>query len=83
MHNAKATDEEIAKHVGGVMRAGKSRERLNAALRDSLRDADGILARGGIDDPVLRTELTQPPRLGHRGRLPDLDRPDDRATPDR
>jgi len=59
LHNAGGTDEEIAKHVGGVMRAGKSRERLNASIRDALRATDGILARGGIDDPVLRSELTR------------------------
>ena len=58
LHNAHADDDTIARHVDRVARA-EDPISLNAAIRDSLREADGILDRAGVTDPKLRSQLTR------------------------
>lgn len=58
MHNASFTDAEIAARVDEVARASSPND-LNAAIRNTLRDADGILARNGVDSPRVRSRVLQ------------------------
>jgi hypothetical protein len=58
LYNMKATDDEVSRHVSKVARS-KNPVELNAAIRGAFRDADGILARAGVDDPRWRDELTR------------------------
>jgi len=54
---AGATDEELSKHVGRIMRA-ENRIEINAGVVSSLKESGGILERGGIADQRLRSKLT-------------------------
>jgi hypothetical protein len=59
LYNVKGMeDETVERTVSRVARATNTPE-LNAAIRDALRDANGILAKEGITDSVLRSELVR------------------------
>jgi hypothetical protein len=55
LHNIGADTNTIAHHVDRVARA-ETPLQLNASIRQSLREADGILERGGVKDPRLRDD---------------------------
>lgn len=64
LHNINATDDEIAAHVDRVARA-EDPIHLNAAIRETLRSSDGILAREGVADPKLRGKLVAISQTAH------------------
>jgi len=59
LYNVKGMDDATVERIVSRVARTTDTPQLNATIRDALRDADGILAKEGITDPVLRSELVR------------------------